>query len=204
MSFEHLVLKIHVEEDNKMNEKADPNSIEPNANMEGESSSKSKSNHKNKGKNGGSRHKYSNDGKKDYTQQKNNNFKKVYHCWVCGKPQHKAKDCRHKKEYGGRNSRGNSNQANHVESPKEFAGVIQSFLTTNDVDWWFDSGATKHICNSRRTFVSNQKVNESEPMFIGNETASKIDGKRKVILKLIFGKDLYSLTCCMCQTSPRI
>ncbi|GJW27081.1 DNA polymerase zeta catalytic subunit-like protein [Tanacetum coccineum] len=204
MSFEQLVLKIHVEEDNKMNEKADANSIEPNANMDGESSSKPKSNHKNKGKNGGSGHKYSKDGKKDYTQQKNNNFKKVYQCWVCGKPRHKAKDCRHKKEYEGGNSRGNSNQANHVESPKEFARVIQSFLTTNAIDWRFDTGATKHICNSRRMFASNQKVNEPEPMFMGNITTSKIERKRKVILKLTSGKDLYSLTCCMCQTSPRI
>ncbi|GKA04772.1 hypothetical protein Tco_0683892 [Tanacetum coccineum] len=39
--FEQLVLKIRVEEDNRMNEKAEANSIEPNANMVEESSSKS-------------------------------------------------------------------------------------------------------------------------------------------------------------------
>ncbi|GJU96119.1 pol polyprotein [Tanacetum coccineum] len=85
--------------------------------------------------------------------------------------------CRHKKEHGGENSRGNSNQANHVEYLKEFAGVIESFLTTNVVDWLFDTGATKHKCNSRRMFVSYQKVNEPDPMFMRKETASKIDGK---------------------------
>nr|GEZ56641.1 BTB/POZ domain-containing protein NPY2 [Tanacetum cinerariifolium] len=103
-------------EDNRMNKKVDANSIEPNANMVGESSSKSKSNHKHKGKDSGSGQKYSKDGKKDYTQQKNKNFKKVYHCWFCGKPGHKAKNCRYKKEYGGGNSGGNPNQSNHVES----------------------------------------------------------------------------------------
>nr|GEX43550.1 Pol polyprotein [Tanacetum cinerariifolium] len=103
---------------------------------------------------------------------------------------HNAKDCRHKKEYGGQNFGGNSNQANHVESPKEFACVIESFLTINVVDWWLDTGATKHICNSRRMFVSYQKVNESEPMFMGNKTASKIEGKEKVTLKLTSIKDL--------------
>nr|GEU29306.1 BTB/POZ domain-containing protein NPY2 [Tanacetum cinerariifolium] len=83
-----------------MNEKADANSIEPNANMVRESSSKEKSNHKNKGKNGGSGQKHSMDGKNDYTQQKKYyNFKKVYHCWVCRKPMHKAKDFCHKKEH---------------------------------------------------------------------------------------------------------
>ncbi|GKC12409.1 DNA polymerase zeta catalytic subunit-like protein, partial [Tanacetum coccineum] len=160
MSFEQLVLKIRVE-----------------------------SNHKKKGKNGGdSGQKYSKDGKKDYTQQKDNNFKKVYHCWVCGKPGHKAKDCRHKKEHGGGNFGGNSNQANHVQSPKEFAGVIESFLTTNVVDWWYDTCYTKHICNLRRMFVSYQKVNELELMFMGNGTSLKIEGKGKVILKLTSGK----------------
>nr|GEW73876.1 DNA polymerase zeta catalytic subunit-like [Tanacetum cinerariifolium] len=163
MSFEQLVLKIRVEEDNKMIEKAYAYSIEPNANL---------------------------DGKKDYTQQMNNNFKKVYHCWVCGKLGHKAKDCRHKKEHGGGTSRGNSNQANHVQFSKEFAGVIESFLTTNVVDWWYDTGCTKHICNSRRMFVSYQKLNELEPMFMGNRTSSKIERKGKVILKMTSGKDL--------------
>nr|GEV95121.1 Pol polyprotein [Tanacetum cinerariifolium] len=51
-------------------------------------------------------------------------------------------------------------------------------------------GATKHICNSRRMFVSYQKVNESEPMFMRNGNASKIERKGKVIRKLTSGKDL--------------
>ncbi|GJZ65064.1 pol polyprotein [Tanacetum coccineum] len=142
------------------------------------------------GKNGGgSGQKHSKDGKKDYTKQNKYNFMKVYHCWVCGKPGHKAKDCLHKKEHGGENSGGNFNQANHVESPKEFAGVIKSFLTTNVVDSWFNAGATKHIYNLRRMFVSYQKVNKPEPMFMGNGTASKIKGRGKVILKLASGKE---------------
>ncbi|GJY93927.1 retrovirus-related pol polyprotein from transposon TNT 1-94, partial [Tanacetum coccineum] len=41
-----------------------------------------------------------------------------------------TKDCRHNKVHEGGNTRGNSNQANHMESLKEFVGVIESFLTT--------------------------------------------------------------------------
>ncbi|GJX76585.1 pol polyprotein, partial [Tanacetum coccineum] len=105
-------------------------------------------------------------GKKDYTQQKNNNFKKVYHCWVCGKPGHKAKDCRHKKEHeGGNFGRKSTKQIPCASPSKEFDGVIESFLHSN-------------------------VVNELEPMFIGNGTSSKIEGKGKVILKLTSGKDL--------------
>nr|GFC67152.1 Pol polyprotein [Tanacetum cinerariifolium] len=50
--------------------------------------------------------------------------------------------------------------------------------------------ATKHICSSRRMFVSYRKVNEPKSMFMRNRTASKIEGKGKVILKLTSGKDL--------------
>ncbi|GJW16445.1 hypothetical protein Tco_0020578 [Tanacetum coccineum] len=103
------------------------------------------------------------DGENVPTEAQMTDYEKVY-----GKPGYQAKDCRHKKEQGCGNSRGNFNQANHVESLKEFAGVIESFLTTNVVDWWFDT----------------------EPMFMGHKTASKIEGKGKVILKLTFGNDL--------------
>ncbi|GJS49914.1 hypothetical protein Tco_0600035 [Tanacetum coccineum] len=68
---EELQIIVHEMEvegiDNRMNEKADVNSLAPNANMVRESFSKSKSNHKNKSKNGGgSGQKHSKDGKKDY------------------------------------------------------------------------------------------------------------------------------------------
>lgn len=161
MSFEQLILRIRVEEDNRMNEKADNSAIEPNANLVGETSYKNKfNNHKRnnnfKGKQTGGQNSFK-DGKNNYTQQRNKHFKKVYQCWVCGKPGHKAKDCRHKKDHGGRISGGTSNQANNVGSPKEFAGVIEAFLSTNVVDWWVDTGATKHICNSRIMFESYQR-----------------------------------------------
>ncbi|GJS08521.1 retrovirus-related pol polyprotein from transposon TNT 1-94 [Tanacetum coccineum] len=68
------------------------------------------------------------------------------------------------------------------------------------LDSWSESGdgdtlrysdrCTKYICNTRRMFVSYQKANESEPMFIGNGTALKIEEKGKVILKLTSRKDL--------------
>nr|GFA61147.1 putative RNA-directed DNA polymerase [Tanacetum cinerariifolium] len=64
--------------------------------------------------------------------------------------------------------------------------------------------ATKHIYNSRRMFVSYQKVNESEPMSMGNEAASKNEGKGKVILKLTSGKDLVLSNVLHGQTSQRI
>ncbi|GJV26366.1 retrovirus-related pol polyprotein from transposon TNT 1-94 [Tanacetum coccineum] len=51
-------------------------------------------------------------------------------------------------------------------------------------------GCSQSTYACRRMFVSYQKVNELEPIFIGNGTSSKIEGKGKVILKLTSGKDL--------------
>ncbi|GJZ93963.1 retrovirus-related pol polyprotein from transposon TNT 1-94 [Tanacetum coccineum] len=70
--------------------------------------------------------------------------------------------------------------------------VLMDFEPTDPylVDGENVPGATKHICNSRRMFVSYQKVNEPEPMFMGNRSVSKIKGKGKVILKLTSRKDL--------------
>lgn len=81
-------------------------------------------------------------------------------------------------------------QANLTYSPNQFVGVIKTYMVSNALDWWFDTGATRHICNSRSRFARYQKVDDGEPMFMGNASTAKIEGKWKVILKLTSGKDL--------------
>nr|GEW80463.1 hypothetical protein [Tanacetum cinerariifolium] len=170
-------------EDNMMNEEADTNSIEPNTNM---------------------------DGKKDYTQQKNNNFKKVYDCWVYRKHAHTSKGCRHKKEYWGRKSRGNSNQANHVESPKEFACVIESFLTTNVVDWWLDTDffenifpykdKEKQILNPRKR-VMNDQLSQDETYNNFEVPQENVEPRRNDILIMGTNMDVINQTKKMLHSS---
>nr|GEX73848.1 retrovirus-related Pol polyprotein from transposon TNT 1-94 [Tanacetum cinerariifolium] len=157
--------RIRVEEDNMMNEKADANSIEPNANMVGESSSKSKSKHKNKGKNGGSGQKYSRMKRKITPNKRTKTSRKFITVGSVENLGIKLKI---------------------VATRKNMEAKIMEEIPTKQTMW----SATKQICNSRRMFVSYQKLNESEPMFMGNETALKIERKGKVILKLTSGKDL--------------
>ena len=199
MSFEQLVLRIRVEEDNRINDNADANSLEPSANYVGEAStSKNKNNNNKKWKNGGSKNSPK-DGKSGGPKQ--DKFKKKFYCFVCGKPGHKAKDCRHRKGQGGNNggnnggkdggnSGGGSGQAIVAESPKQFVGMIQTNMMSNCVDWWIDTGATRHICNSRTMFSTYQKVSDAEPMYMGNASTAKVEGMGKVKLQLTSEKEL--------------
>ena len=90
MSFEQLILKLRVEEDKRMNEKADATSLEPNANMVTGSTSKSKF-PKGKWKASGGKH-HLNASHSNPAHRKPFK-KKTLSCWVCGKPGHRANDC---------------------------------------------------------------------------------------------------------------
>ncbi|XP_024963178.1 uncharacterized protein LOC112503353 [Cynara cardunculus var. scolymus] len=103
---------------------------------------------------------------------------------------HKARDYRLKRDHHGSGRAGCSNQANMEDSETRFVGVVEANFMKNEVDWWLDTGATRHICNSKDLFSSYVKINDGGPMFMGNSTTAKVQGKGKVILKLTSGKVL--------------
>ena len=64
-------------------------------------------------------------------------------------------------------------------------------MITNMKDWIVESGATRHICGNRSAFTTYTMVKEGEEqVFMGDSRLSLVIGKRKVLLKLIFGKVL--------------
>ena len=70
------------------------------------------------------------------------------------------------------------------------AVVSEVNLTTNNNDWWVDTGVTRHICSEKLLFSEYQKVEHDEQLFMSNSAVSKIEGKEKVILKWTSGKEL--------------
>jgi len=63
-------------------------------------------------------------------------------------------------------------------------------LTTNNKNWWVDTGATRHIYSEKLLFSEYHKLEQDEQLFMGNSTVSKVEGKGKAILKWTSGKEL--------------
>ncbi|CAA7035407.1 unnamed protein product [Microthlaspi erraticum] len=60
----------------------------------------------------------------------------------------------------------------------------------NPREWWYDTGATIHICNDMDMFSTYQKCNNGERLLMGNTGSSKIEGHGKVVLKMTSGKEI--------------
>ena len=71
---------------------------------------------------------------------------------------------------------------------KPFSCGVRSEPTTNNKDWWVDTGATRHICSEKLLFSDYQKLEQDEQLFMRNSAVSKVERKRKVILKRTSGK----------------
>ncbi|KAL5769220.1 hypothetical protein ACOSP7_015780 [Xanthoceras sorbifolium] len=123
------------------------------------------------------------------------NFKKIKgSCWVCGKVEHKAQECRHKKNFNSAQS-SNKNQANSQTNVMEIkddlvAIVSETNMVTNNKCWWIDTGATKHICTDRNIFADYQEINNEGKLYIDNDSMANVIGKGKVLLKFTSGKIL--------------
>ena len=68
--------------------------------------------------------------------------------------------------------------------------VSEANLVGNPKEWWVDTGATRHICADKKMFTSYTTVDNSEQLFMGNSSTSKVEGQGKIVLKMTSGKEL--------------
>ena len=61
---------------------------------------------------------------------------------------------------------------------------------SNPIEWWSDTGATRHVCSDRGMFTTFEPILDGESLFIGNSTTSTIESQGNVILKMTSGKEL--------------
>ncbi|KAL5708198.1 hypothetical protein ACHQM5_019018 [Ranunculus cassubicifolius] len=182
MSLEDLVVMLRIESSNR---KADgTQSFEQKANL---------AEHQNMGK------------KRKFSTQSSNSNKKqptkkfAGKCYKCGKMNHKVEECRSKVDIRSDKGKGKA-QANLSEasmladgiSDLDLCAVISevNLVGSNTREWWYDIGATRHICSDNGMFTTYQKSSSEEQLFMGNSSTSKIEGHGKVVLKLTSEKEL--------------
>ena len=64
-------------------------------------------------------------------------------------------------------------------------------LTTNNKNWWVDTGATRHICSEKLLLSEYKKLEQDEQLFIDNSAVSKVEGKETSEKKLTLNDVLY-------------
>ena len=167
---EDLILRLRVEEDHRKGDSVDG----ARANViESEPSTKQKF-QKFKGK------------KMSKLKPKGKDFKKIKgNCWVCGKAGHKAQECRHRKDQ----TVTRTNQAHVHEFDDNLVAVVtETNMVSNVKGWWIDTGATRHICGDKNLFSEYKHMDDGEKFYMGNSSASNVEGKGNVLLKFTSGK----------------
>ena len=170
MTMEDLILRLRVEEDHRKGDSVDG----ARANViESEPSTKQKF-QKFKGK------------KMSKLKPKGKDFKKIKgSCWVCGKAGHKAQECHHRKDQ----TVTRTNQAHVHEFDDNLVAVVtETNMVSNVKGWWIDTGATRHICGDKNLFSEYKHMDDGEKLYMGNSSASNVEGKGNVLLKFTSGK----------------
>ena len=73
---------------------------------------------------------------------------------------------------------------------EEFSAVVlEANLVENPMQWWVDTGATRHICSNKDAFSTYTPVSDKK-LFMGNNASSDVLGVGKVVLKMTSGKEL--------------
>lgn len=140
--------------------------------------------------------------KRDNNQKKPN--QKGKDCYFCGKPGHFKRDCRffkrQKKEHGQTSTQGKKNsdssqKANMLQQDESEIVAMISKLNIDmvtevnmadnakDTDWWYDSGATIHVCNNRSMFKFYEAVSDDNKVLMGNHNTSSVIGKGTIELE---------------------
>ncbi|KAH9768292.1 Integrase catalytic domain-containing protein [Citrus sinensis] len=127
--------------------------------------------------------------KKSSTQKFSGNY------FFCGKKGHRQSDCRFKKK----KEEVNSHKANVIENKSEEICAMVSEMQigmitetnmaeTKSYDWWLDSGATIHVCNDKKFFLSYKEETKGQMVLMGNNNAAIVVGKGVVEINFTSGK----------------
>ncbi|WZY70548.1 hypothetical protein YC2023_002788 [Brassica napus] len=78
----------------------------------------------------------------------------------------------------------------HIENYMCAMVTEVSTIKNNSKDWWYDTGATTHICIDKNMFSTYQKCNDEERLLMSNTGSFVIEGCGEVKLALTFGQEI--------------
>ena len=61
-------------------------------------------------------------------------------------------------------------------------------MIANPFDWWFDLGATVHVCNNKELYKTYDESSIEQQVLMGNHDKAKVLGKSTIEVKMSFGK----------------
>ena len=172
LSLENLIVRLRIEEDNRLSEKKVGKHLEVSkANVVEEGSKPNKKRKKpSKSREG------FNQGLKKF----------VGKCFNSGKFGHRANDCKAKKR---QKTQANVVEkiSNGVDNINMTAMISECNMARNPKELWIDTEATHHICANRSLFSSYTTVGGDEKLYMGNSSTSKVEGVGKIALKMTSG-----------------
>ena len=118
---------------------------------------------------------------KFFKAKKSKNFKhansnsKLIECYHCHKIGHSARDCKILKAK--KKKKTNNNTKNEL-----VAMVTEAFVAGDQVEWWIDTCATRHILDNRNSFTTYELVGFNKVLHMGNSSSAKVVGKGTVEL----------------------
>ncbi|GKA01505.1 retrovirus-related pol polyprotein from transposon TNT 1-94, partial [Tanacetum coccineum] len=193
MSVEELIVRLRIEEDNKLAQKNIYAPDSAKANMVEHAGSSSKSNSKAKGK-GKKKNDKKDKQKAEYLAPKARIMKQKFQetCYNFDQPGHRAANCKMPK-------RVNPRQANMVNDNVDMIAMVSGAIAmisevnlvgSNNCGWWVDTRATRHVCADKSMFHSFTAVDNGEKLYMGNSATADIKGEGDVILKMTSKKEL--------------
>uniref|UniRef100_A0A2N9GVD6 CCHC-type domain-containing protein n=1 Tax=Fagus sylvatica TaxID=28930 RepID=A0A2N9GVD6_FAGSY len=136
--------------------------------------------------------------KKIVKKTNSNKDKKGRACFHCGKKGHYIRECRFLKNQM-KEKELNTSEANVVDEIVAMVSEMQIGMITevhmanaaeNSSEWWYDSGATIHVCNNKMLFKEYVEAGNGLEVLMGNHNTAKVLGTGTVELILSSGKKL--------------
>nr|GFA12496.1 retrotransposon protein, putative, Ty1-copia subclass [Tanacetum cinerariifolium] len=123
-------------------------------------------------------------------------------CYKCGEKGHIKRYCKNPKKKN-QNSNKKDESANAVEqvNTPEITAMVSELnirmilelsmasVTTTD-DWWYDSGATTHVCNNRDLFKTYKETEHGHEVMMGDNHTLKVIGSGNVEIEFTSRKKL--------------